>query len=248
MKRRILAGLLVLMLPGLVFGKATSQLRRTVYEKLKTPSNTGFYLDSLINSEIQQATMELAGSGCLTKTDTIVCGSNVFRRVVGKDSGLKVVSVFKRKTYGNIANLVGYSEVTENLFGLAQTSTPQFMQEHSGDSLIVWIQPTPTSAESLWVKYQCYGKRYDTLWTGGGDSVQALNPENPLPAAFEKLIPYLVSARLLTRESPYRNDVMQMLYQEYMQAATFLPEAFVKRITDLWPLPNYVKDSAGQPK
>jgi len=244
--KKLLILLTVLLLPSLAFGKATSRLRSVIYEKLKVPVNTGFYVDSLLNSEIQQATLEIITvTGCLTKTDTIVNGANVFRRVIGRDSGLKVVAVFKRKTYGSISNLIGLSEVTENLFGQAQPSTPQFTQDHSGDSLVVWIQPTPTSAESLWVKYQCFAKRYDSLWL---DSLQAINPENPLSPPYEKLIPLLVAARLLTREAPFRNDVAEMLYREYLQSVTFLPEALVKRMSELWPLPRHLQETAGEPK
>lgn len=232
--------------PALGFGKATSRLRTVVYEKLKVPVNTGNYVDSLVNSEIQQATLDIATiTGCLIKTDTIVNGAGVFRRVIGKDSALKIVAVYKRKTYGAISDLVGLTEVTEDKWGQVAPSTPQYTQDHTGDSLILEIQPTPRTAESLWVKYQCYGRRYDTLWTGGGDSMQSLNPENPLPAAFEKLVPSLVGARLLTREAPFRNDVMQMLYQEFVQGASFLPEALIKRVSDLWPLPVSVRELGG---
>lgn len=236
--------LLTLLLPTMAFGKATSRIRLTVYQMLNVAANQGNYKDSLLNGKIQDATLEIASiTNCLQKVDTLIFPVNTFRRVVGRDSALKIISVFKRKTYGGVSNLVGFSEATENIWGNVTSGAPQFTQDHSGDSLVLWIQPTPSSQESLWVKYACYNRRYDTLWVGGGDSMQALNPENPLPAAFEKLIPPLVAARLLTLEAPYRNDVMQMLYQEYLQAVQFLPENLVKRLVELWPLPSHLRNS-----
>lgn len=237
--------ILALLLPTLAFGRATSRIRLTIYQKLNVAANQGNYKDSLLNAGIQDGTLEIASiTNCMTKTDTLIFPVNTFRRVVGRDSGLKIISVFKRKTYGAVSNLVGFTEATENIWGNVSSGTQQFTQDHSGDSLILWIQPTPSSQESLWVKYACYGKRYDTLRVAGADSVQALDPENPLPAAFEKLIPPLVAARLLVIcESPYRNDVAEFLYREYLQAAQFLPENLVKRLVELWPLPSHIRSS-----
>lgn len=242
MKKPLL--LFLLLLPVAAFGRATSRIRQTVYDKLNVAANQGNYKDSLVNAGIQDATGEIASvTNCLQKTDTLIFAANVFRRVVGRDSGLKIIAVFKRKTYGNVSNIVGFSEATENIWGNVTANAPQFTQDRTGDSLVLWIQPTPASQESLWVKYTCYGKRYDTLRVSAGDSIQALNPENPLPAPFEKLIPPLVAARLLTLESPYRDNVMQMLYQEYLQAAQQLPENLVKRLIELWPLPSHLRNS-----
>lgn len=221
------------------------RLRTAVLEKLAVPTTAGNYPDSLILNEIGRATVDIASFSLALRIQVklaanagAVRGASWSVAIPG-DTNLLVTTLWKRKTTTDtLSNLVGFAEVTTDKFGQQQSSQPIFCNFRIGDSLKVMIQPTPIQNDTLWAEVAVYPK-----WCLGVSGTQTpdTSTENPLPYPYENWVATLTALRLLSREDPFRTNVITALYQEFTTSIGLYRKDLVERISDLYVLPNYIK-------
>lgn len=237
--------LLALLLPSLVWGVNFRRLRTTTLEKLAVPVGSSLYPDSLILNEIGRATVDVAAftlslriQAKLTAAAT-VAGRTAWSVAIPGDSNLIVTTLWKRKvTSDTLSDLIGYAEVTPDKFGQQQTSQPVFCNFRISDSLKVLIQPTPKVTDTLWAEVAVYPK-----WCLGasGTGTPDTATECPLPYPYEGWVPVLAALRLMSREDPYRTNVIMALYEEFRSAVALHRKDLIERLSDLYALPNYIR-------
>lgn len=237
--------LLALLLPSLVWGVNFRRLRTVTLEKLAVPVGSSLYPDSLILNEIGRSAVDMSSWTLqprimvkLTAAST-VAGRVAWTVAVPGDTNLLVTTLWKRKvTNDTLSDLIGYAEVTPDKFGQQQTSQPVFCNFRVGDTLKVMIQPTPKITDTLWAEVAVYCK-----WCLGaaGTGTPDTTTECPLPYPYEGWVPILAALRLLSREDPYRTNVIMALYDELRSSVALYRKDLVERLSDLYALPSYIR-------
>lgn len=240
--KKLLVFILVL-LPVSVFAFTGIKLKTMVYEKLAVPVSAAQYPDSLVENEMRFASFDIAfWTLGLQRTVKLTTAANQWRYLVADSGDFKVLSVYKPVSTVAGSRMQGYAEVEEDKFNM---TTPAgalvFSQARTGDSLWIRVQPTPTLVESLFVQTAYFPASYIVTDTADAS-------ENPLPAPFSKWVAYVAAIRLLTREAPYRNDVIQMLDSEFKQSIALFRPDLVERVNQLYVLPQYIKETESKPK
>lgn len=234
-----------LLLPSLVWGVNFRRLRLVTLEKLAVPVGSSLYPDTLILDEVGRSTVDMSSWTSqprimvkLAAASGAVRGAGWTVAIPG-DSNLQVTTLWKRKvTSDTLSDLIGYAEVTPDKFGQQQTSQPVFCNFRVGDTLKVMVQPTPKIADTLWAEVSVYCK-----WCLGAGGLNApdTTTECPLPYPYEGWVPILAALRLLSREDPYRTNVITALYDELRSSVALYRKDLVERLSDLYALPNYIR-------
>jgi len=219
------------------------KIKTMTYELLAVPVSSANYPDSLVENGNRNATFDIAfWTLGLQRAVKVTTAANQWRYLIADSGDFKVLTVYKPVSVTAGSRMQGFAEVEEDKFNMvAPSGQLVFSQARTGDSLWIRVQPTPTSVESLFVQTAYFPIAY--LVTDTADA-----NENPLPKPFDKWVAYLTALRLLTREAPYRNDVIGLLDAEFKQSIALFRPDLVERVNQLYVLPQYIKEAESKPK
>ncbi|MGH7198659.1 MAG: hypothetical protein ACREH5_07990 [Candidatus Omnitrophota bacterium] len=243
--KKIVLGILLAAFPAGAFALTGKQLEVQVYEKMGVPINSPKYPDSLVFKENQRSTIDIQFFALCNRSDyKIAVGVGApnrypWRLAVGGDTGIACLTLFKRKvSTDTLSDMQGFAEVTPDKFGAVSTSQPVFANTRVRDTLVLKIQPTPKTADTLFAEVAFYNKSYLL-------PIDSVN-ENPLPYPYENWVSTLTALRLLSNgEYEYRAGQIQALYTEFTQAIALHRKDLIERISDLYVLPAYIREQGG---
>lgn len=235
--------LLTLLLPGAVFGFTGIKIKTDIYERLAVPVSASQYPDSLVENFMRRASFDVAHfTQGLQRTVKVTTAANQWRYLIADSGDFKILWAYKPVSTTSGSRMQGYAEVEQKYFNQTTPSgQPVFSQKRTGDSLWIEIQPTPTVVESVFVQTAYFPPAYATTDTADAN-------ENPLPTPYSNWVAYLAALRLLSREAPYRNDVIQQLWTEFQQAVGLFRPDLVERLNDLYVLPTVIKETESKAK